>query len=124
MPIQVSQSDEEGVRKKNDINTQTIFAAGSRHLLADDGKSDAAQFFDDAKTSVAEGFSKFYGGTCTQNTQCADIVAECKGGTCQPVWWFWAIIAAVVASLILSLVCCICCGICSCIADCLCCCCR
>merc|ERR1719360_109991 len=104
------------------INAHT---AGSRHLLADDDQSDASKFLDDTKNTIAEGFSKFYGGSCVvPDDQCADVVAVCKEGSCQPVWWFWAIIAAVVASLILSLVCCICCGICSCIADCLCCCCR
>jgi len=103
------------------INAHT---AGSRHLLADDESNDAAKVYNDAKNTITEGFSKFYGGTCDATTPCADVVAECQDGTCKPVWWFWAIIAAVVASLILSLVCCICCGICSCIADCLCCCCR
>ena len=93
-------------------------------MLADDESNDAAKVYNDAKNTITEGFSKFYGGTCDATTPCADVVAECQDGTCKPVWWFWAIIAAVVASLILSLVCCICCGICSCIADCLCCCCR
>ena len=93
-------------------------------MLQQDDSNNVSDTFNDAKSAVNDAFAKFYGGSCQANSQCADVVAECKDNECRPVWWFWAIIAAVVASLVLSCVCCICCGLCACIADCLCSCCR
>ena len=56
-----------------------ILAAGTRHLLQqNEEQSDASAAWDEAKNTVADTFSKFWGGSCVADSQCADPVAHCS----------------------------------------------
>jgi len=52
-------------------------SAGSRHLLEDDDNK-AEAFWDDTKSAVSDAWGQFYGGQCTDEAQCADVIATCK----------------------------------------------
>merc|ERR1719336_2943292 len=98
----------------------------------------AKDFFEEKPDELSTALGKVWGGQCSSNSDCADLVAYCDkdhgftdlDGECRLVWWIWLIAALFVLFIVISCLGCICLpccclnNCCSSIINCLCCCCS
>ena len=121
------------------IVTRTALFGGEYddYSLMEDGSNDDYEYtlMEDIESKernnvlhdAGDAWGRFYGGHCTSNEHCTNVIATCWDKTiqeCRPVIWFWLILAIALVLLTVCIVCCIIHWLSDCITSCCCRCCR